>query len=191
MIVRRELPGDAAALHSLLSTVYSDTMFDELHADDGWMPGLSFVALGADQQVIGHVAATRGRLDSAPVLALVAPSVDPDRHGQGVGQALMHAVLGAAEALSEPLIGLVAMPPEYYRQFGFQPGEDFSITPSVGGWLPYFLVRALTAYDPSLAGTFVFPTPSGASGPPGVQIPPGRSEKRGQFCASRAWFAAD
>lgn len=100
--------------------------------------------------------ARRGTVDDAPVLALVPPSVDPDR-GHGVGQALMHSILGAAEAAGEKLVGVVATPSEWFGQFGFGSGEDYSIKPSVGGWQPYFRVRPLTAYDDSVSGTFEFP----------------------------------
>jgi putative acetyltransferase len=159
MIVRRELPEDADAVRSLFSTVLSDTFFDRLHADEAWMSALAFVALRGDGDVVGHVAATRGKIGSDPALALVPPSVDLTHRGHGVGQALMHSILGAAEALDEALIGLVAMPPEFYSQFGFHPAAGFGITPSVDAWQPYFLVRPLTAYDPSFAGTFHFPDP--------------------------------
>lgn len=159
MIVRRESPGDAETLRQLFSDVYSDTIFDALHNDRSWIPEMSFVALGESQEVIGHVAATGGQVDTADVLALVAPSVDPAHRGRGVGQALMHSILGAAEARGEPLVGVVAMPPEWYAQFGFVAGEEHSITPSVGGWKPYFQVRPLTGYIPSITGTFSFPDP--------------------------------
>ncbi|MGH2377050.1 MAG: hypothetical protein ACRDGT_01085 [Candidatus Limnocylindria bacterium] len=64
-----------------------------------------------------------------------------------------------AEALSEPLVGLVAVPPEYYSRFGFHPAEEYSIAAPVGGWQPYFLVRPLTGYRDSMRGTFAFPDP--------------------------------
>ena len=156
-IVRRELPADAEAVRALFSTVTSDAFFDKLHADEAWLPALSFVAVQKDNTVVGHVGATRGEVESTPALALVPPSVDPSQRGQGVGQALMHAVLGAAEALDESLVGLVAMPPEYFSQFGFHPAEEYDITAPVGGWQPYFLIRPLTAYTSSLAGAFRFP----------------------------------
>ena len=149
MIVRREHPDDADAVRALFSTVSSAAFFDRLHADQAWLPALSFVAL-RDAGVVGHVAATRGQVGSIPALALAPPSVDPGQRGQGVGQALMHAVLGAAEALDEPLVGLAAMPPEYFSRFGFHPAEEYAITPTVGGWQPYFLIRPLTGYTPSI-----------------------------------------
>ena len=71
----------------------------------------------------------------------------------------MHAILGAAEALSEPLVALVAVPPEYYARFGFHPAREFAIAAPLDGWEPYFLVRPLTEYRDSMRGTFTFPDP--------------------------------
>jgi putative acetyltransferase len=159
MIIRRELSADTKAVRALFSTVYSEAFFERLHADQDWLPAMSLVAIADNGEVTGHVGATRGQLGSSPALALVPPSVNPSQRGKGIGQALMHAVLGAAEALDEPLVGLVATPPDYYHRFGFRPADEYNITSPVGGWKPYFLVRPLTAYDSSLAGTFRFPDP--------------------------------
>lgn len=159
MIIRRESPSDAETLRDLFATVYSEDFFERIQADQARIPGMSFVALGDDQKVIGHAAASRGTVENTPVLALVPPSVDPSQRGHGVGRALMHSVLGATEARGEPLVGLVAMPPEWYAQFGFVAGKKHSIAPSVGGWQPYLQVRPLTGYDRSLSGTFYFPDP--------------------------------
>jgi hypothetical protein len=43
----------------------------------------------------------------------------------------MHTVIGAADAPGEPLVGLVAVPPEYYRRFGFPPGGEYAIAAPV------------------------------------------------------------
>ena len=40
----------------------------------------------------------------------------------------MHAILGAAEALGEPLVALLG-DPAYYRRFGFRLAADYQITP--------------------------------------------------------------
>jgi putative acetyltransferase len=157
MIVRREIPSDRGAVRALFASVSSPDLIDGLRAST-WLPALSFVALGTNGQVAGHVAAARGHVGPAPALALP-PSVEPDQRGRGVGQALMHSILGAAEALGEPLVGLVAIPPEYYDRFGFHPAEEYSIAAPVGGWQPYFLVRPLTGYRDSMRGTFTFPDP--------------------------------
>jgi putative acetyltransferase len=159
MIVRREIPSDHEALAALFKSVSSPELIETLRASDAWLPALSFVALGAEGEVIGHVAGTRGQLGADPVLALLPPSVDPDQRGQGVGQALMHAILGAAEALGEPLVGLVAVPPEYYARFGFAAAEEYAIIAPVDDWRPYFQVRPLSAYRDSMRGSFTFPEP--------------------------------
>jgi putative acetyltransferase len=161
MIIRREQPGDAGTLRDLFAGVYSEDIFQRIQADEAKIPEMAFVALGDDQRVIGHVGASRGTVDDAPAVALVPPSVDPDHRGHGVGQALMHTVLGAAEAAGESLVGVVATPREWFAQFGFGSGEDHSITPHVGGWIPYFQIRPLTAFDDTLHGTFVFPAAFG------------------------------
>lgn len=157
MIIRREQPSDTGTVRDLFATIYTEDFFERIQADEARIPEMSFVALGDDGDVIGHVGASRGTVNHAPVLALVPPSVDPDHRGHGVGQALMHTALGAAEAAGESLVGVVATPPQWFTQFGFRSGEDYSITPSVGGWRPYFQIRPLNAFDNSLHGTFVFP----------------------------------
>lgn len=70
----------------------------------------------------------------------------------------MHAVLGAAEALDEPLVALLG-DPAYYCRFGFRLGEEYGITPPVAEWQPHFQVRPLAAYSPSLRGAFTYPEP--------------------------------
>jgi putative acetyltransferase len=70
----------------------------------------------------------------------------------------MHAVLGAADALGEPLVGLLG-DPAYYRRFGFQLSTVYRIDPPRPQWQPHFQVRVLTAYQPSAQGTFGYPEP--------------------------------
>jgi putative acetyltransferase len=82
----------------------------------------------------------------------------PDHQGSGVGAALMHAVLGAADACDEPLVGLVGEP-AYYRRFGFAPGADRGIDAPDPDWGDYFQVRALSAYTPDLRGRFRYAPP--------------------------------
>jgi putative acetyltransferase len=159
MIVRRETSSDGEAVRALVASVYSAEFIDGLRASETWLPALSFVALGGDGQVVGHIGAARGHVGSAAALALVPPSIGPDDRGRGIGQALMHSVLGAAEALGESIVGLVAFPPEYYVRFGFQPAEHYAIAAPVEEWQPSFLVRPLATYRDSMRGTFSFPDP--------------------------------
>lgn len=160
MLLRRQQESDTEPLRTLFGNVLSEAFFDRLHTSDVLVPELSFVAVPdaeSDHEVVGHVAGARGRIGDTAALVLVPASVDSHHRGHGVGQALMHTILGAAESHDESLLGVVATPPDWYEQFGFRPGDEYSITPPVGGWKPYFLVRPLTAYDPSVTGTLEFP----------------------------------
>lgn len=138
-------------------------MLKELRHDEGWLPALSLVATEpadvnvTQQKIIGQVVCTRGTVDGKPALGLGPLAVQPDRQGRGVGSALMHAVLGAADALDEPLVALLGEP-EYYARYGFRPSSEYGITAPDVRWGHYFQVRALSAYRP-LEGTFAYAEP--------------------------------
>ncbi len=171
VLIRREAPGDAEVIRSVTVAAFARPgadvpveapLVDWLRASPAWIPELSLVAVdpvgGPDGHVVGHVVCTRGTVGSAPVLALGPLSVRPDRQRRGVGKALMHAVLGAADALGEPLVALVGWT-EYYPRFGFRPASEYGITPKDPEWAEHFQVRTLTAYDPAVRGEFAFPEP--------------------------------
>jgi putative acetyltransferase len=168
VLIRRESAGDAAAIHAVTAAAFGApgaadppveaTLVDELRASDAWLPVLSLVAVGAAGEVIGHVVCTRGHVGRAPVLALGPLSVRPDCQRGGIGSALMHAVLGAADALGEPLVALLGSP-AYYGRFGFRLSGEYRIVPPRPQWRPHFQVRSLTAYHPGLRGTFAYPEP--------------------------------
>ena len=133
-------------------------LVDELRASGAWIPALSLVAIGPGDDVTGHVLCTRGYVADVPVLALGPLGVRPDRQRAGVGSALMHAVLGAGDALGEPLVALLG-DPGYYARFGFRLSREYQITPPVASWQPHFQVRLLTAYRPSARGMFRYAEP--------------------------------
>jgi len=68
------------------------------------------------------------------------------------------AVLGAADALGEPLVALLG-DPGYYQRFGFRLAAEYQINPPAASWQPRFQVRVLTCYRPSVAGTFRYAEP--------------------------------
>jgi putative acetyltransferase len=74
------------------------------------------------------------------------------------GSRHLHAVLGAADALGEPLAALLG-DPAYHRRFGFELSTVYQITPPRPHWQPHFQVRVLSAYHPRLRGTFTYPEP--------------------------------
>lgn len=127
-----------------------------LRADAGWITELSFVAV-SEGDVIGHVVATRGHVDEEPALGLGPLSVHPDHQRRGVGAALVHTVLGAADALGEPLVALLG-DPGYYGRFGFEPAAGLGVVAPDDTWGTYFQVRRLTAYDGQV-GTFRYAAP--------------------------------
>jgi putative acetyltransferase len=167
MLVRRELAGDEAAINAVTAAAFARPgedvpaeapLVDWLRASPAWIPELSLVAVDPDGEIAGHVLCTRGTIDGAAVLALGPLSVRPDRQRAGVGKALVHAVLGAGDALGEPLVALLGST-AYYPRFGFRLSSEYGITPQRPEWAEHFQVRTLTAYDPTLRGEFVYPEP--------------------------------
>lgn len=159
------MPDDIAAIRAVVADAFGGAdqvpeaeLVAALRADAAWLPALSLVATDPDGTVIGHVLATRGHVDTAPALVLGPLSVRPDRQRRGVGSALVHALLGAADAMDEPFVALLG-DPLYYQRFGFRPCGDYHIAPPVAQWRPHFQVRPLTAYDPAVRGTFTHPEP--------------------------------
>lgn len=170
MLVRRETPEDAAAIRAVHTAAFADPgapdrvpveagLVDALRASDAWLPALSLVCAGADGEILGHVVCTRASIAGEPVALGLGPlGVLPARQRAGVGSALMHAVLGAADALDEPVVVLVGHL-EYYPRFGFRPGSELGITPPVAQWGAHFQARPLSAYRPALRGRFAYAAP--------------------------------
>ncbi|GLY05595.1 N-acetyltransferase [Actinoplanes sp. NBRC 101535] len=167
MLIRREIPADIPAVHDVTAAAFRKagaagvpveaTLVTELRASDGWIPALSLVA-EIDAAVAGHVVCTRASLGGRPALGLGPLSVHPDHQRRGVGKALVHAVLGAADALGEPAVILLG-DPAYYGRFGFRPAADVAVTPPVAEWAPYFQIRTLAAWSPSMRGPFAYAEP--------------------------------
>ncbi|MGH3792696.1 MAG: GNAT family N-acetyltransferase, partial [Pseudonocardiaceae bacterium] len=65
-----------------------------------------------------------------PSISLGPLGVIPACQRRGVGRALMHAVLAAADALDEPAVTLLG-DPAYYSWFGFVAGTTLGILPPV------------------------------------------------------------
>ncbi|MGA5729609.1 GNAT family N-acetyltransferase [Streptomyces seoulensis] len=167
MLIRRETPADEDAVRAVTTAAFAkpDTpdpveagLLDQLRTCGAWLPEFSLVATGDDGEIVGHVVCTRGHVGTHPALALGPLSVHPEHQRRGVGLALMHAVLGAADATGEPLVALLG-DPAYYTRFGFRVSTEYSITPPDPAWTPYFQVRTLTSYDPATRGAFAYPEP--------------------------------
>jgi putative acetyltransferase len=169
MLIRREVPEDVEAIRAVHTSAFVDPdhpgrlpvevgLVDALRASDAWLPKLSLVATDPDGEIIGHVVCTRGSVGSTPALGLGPLGVLAERQQQGIGGALMHAVLGAADALDEPLVALLGHA-DYYPRFGFRLAAEHGITPPVPEWAPNFQARTLAAYRPSIRGPFAYAKP--------------------------------
>jgi putative acetyltransferase len=116
-------------------------------------PGLELVAVAGDT-VIGHLLAAAGDLNGRDVVAVAPLSVDPGYQRMGVGSALMTELVRHGDREEWPAVFLLG-DPEYYRRFGFESSAPFGIVYGPAGeGSPYFQLRRLRAYDPSLRGEF-------------------------------------
>jgi putative acetyltransferase len=169
MLIRRERSADNTAVRVVIAEAFKNPaarqdvpvevgLVDALRASSEWIPQLSMVAESEEGEVVGHVACTRGWVDSRPALGLGPLAVAPTAQRRGVGSALMHAVLGAADALDEPLVALLG-DTEYYRRFGFRPADQLGIRPPVDAWASHFQARVLSNRQSDLRGTFRYAQP--------------------------------
>jgi len=121
------------------------------------IPELSLVAV-EDGDLVGHMICSRGDIDGKPSIGLGPVSVRPDRQRSGVGSALMHGVLGAAQALGEPVMLLLG-DPAYYSRFGFGPASDLGVLSPDPQWGDFFQARALGPATDVPTGTFRYAEP--------------------------------
>ncbi|MGB3441591.1 MAG: N-acetyltransferase [Actinophytocola sp.] len=161
MLVRRERATDVPAIAEIHRAAFKGEvearLVTALRASDAWLPPLSLVAELAGR-VVGHVVCTRAHVGAVPALGLGPLGVDPAVQKAGVGGALMHAVLGAADAMDEPIVVLLGHT-GYYPRFGFEPATTFGITPPAPEWGDHFQARPLSTYDPKTRGPFAYAGP--------------------------------
>jgi putative acetyltransferase len=161
VIVRRERAADHDAVAAVTRVAFDRgveaKLTAELREDEAFIPQLSLVAEQGGH-VVGHVICTRASIGDVAALGLGPLAVAPRHQESGIGSALMHAVLGAADALDEPAVVLLG-DPGFYRRFGFVAADGAGITPPVADWGPAFQVRTLTAWRPEIAGAFAYAVP--------------------------------
>ena len=162
LMIRREAKGDhaaAARLHDAAfgipdgrATSLEHELVAGLRADGSVIGHLTFVA-ELDGEVVGHVVCSRASLGEVDAVGLGPLAVRPDHQRQGIGAALMMAVVASAESAAEPAIVLLG-DPDYYGFFGFVPAASHGIG-SPGPWgEEYFQALTLRAWDPGMAGRF-------------------------------------
>jgi putative acetyltransferase len=167
MVIRRETLEDRPTVDAVTSAAFGQpgsdrpppetVLIQALRRDAGWIETLSLVSV-RDERVVGHVVCTRGWVGDLAALGLGPISVLPTYQRQGTGHALMHAIIGAADAAGEPLIALLG-DPHFYGRFGFVVASRLGVTASDPGWGAHFQVRTLTDCPPSVTGTFRYARP--------------------------------
>jgi putative acetyltransferase len=167
VVIRRETVEDRPAVDAVTSAAFGQpgsgqpppetVLIQALRRDAGWIEKLSLVAV-RDDRVVGHVVCTRGWVGELAALGLGPSSVLPTHQRRGIGHALMHAIIAAAEAADEPLIALLG-DPHFYRRFGFVEASRVGVAAPDPGWGSAFQVRTLTDWRPSVTGTFRYAAP--------------------------------
>ncbi len=163
VIIRREQAADVAAIRAVVADAFRRpespdgvpdevALVDDLRASGAWLPRLSLVA-DEDGVIVGHVICSRAHVDRTPVLALGPLGVVSAAQRRGIGTALVHASIGAADAGDEPLIVLLGYP-AFYRRFGFVPAASLGIVAPDPTWGDHFQARTLATYDPRIRGRF-------------------------------------
>jgi putative acetyltransferase len=174
MLLRRERPADARVVHDLHRAAFTRDatadrpagdgraeadLVDALRADGDLVPACCLVAEapsagGAGGAVVGHVAVSRATVGGeAGVLALGPLGVLPAHQGTGVGSALVHATLAAADALGARGMVLLGHA-DYYPRFGFEPAVHHGVTPPQDWGPQFFLLRRLEGWGAGMAGPF-------------------------------------
>ncbi len=163
MIVRRYSPADRDAVLRIHTEAFRrpddpdgvppevGLLVDLIEAEDV-VPALSLVAV-RDELTVGHVVGSRATVGAYPVVALGPVGVLPEHQGAGIGLAMIHAVVAAADAMDVPLIALLGST-GYYSRFGFVSAARLGIEAPDRAWGNHFQARTLAAYDPQITGPF-------------------------------------
>ena len=162
LVIRRERPGDREATRSLHDAAFGlppgqgqaaeTQLLDGLRADGDVLDELTLVA-ELRGEVVGHVVCSRATMGEGPSVGLGPIAVTPERQGEGIGSALVAAVLVTADQCGQPSIVLLG-DPGWYAHFGFEPAAHHGIL-APGPWEDrFFQVKRLQAWRPGLAGPF-------------------------------------
>jgi putative acetyltransferase len=165
VMIRPEAPGDHDAIASVVQAAFGSEaearLVDAIRGSDEFAPGLSLVAVAGDR-VVGHVMVSHVGLRDGPTVRSVASlsplAVVPERHGQGIGGALVRAAVARSEERGEPMVVLEGAP-AYYGRFGFEPATAHGIHIDLPSWAPPEAAQVirLRSYDPVWRGQIVYP----------------------------------
>ncbi|MBX9685390.1 MAG: N-acetyltransferase [Candidatus Obscuribacterales bacterium] len=98
----------------------------------------------------------KGSTDSTALLSLAPVAVLPEFQKQGIGNALIRAVIALAETRKEPLIVLLGHE-SYYPRFGFETASKYGIFPPVDWPDSSYMIYRLHNWSPELSGKVSYP----------------------------------
>lgn len=167
---RPEEAHDAPAIRQLLLQAFPTSaeadLVEALRANKSvWDPGVSYLAVTDEGQVIGQALLTRCWIDSAPALALAPCAVAPEFQGQGVGTAAIEAALNharqEARTANYPQAVIVLGHADYYPRFGFEKARNWGIRAPFDVPTEAFMVLNLNSEFDLPAGVVRYPSEFG------------------------------
>jgi putative acetyltransferase len=163
VVIREQVPQDAAAVRRLLTSAFGDTgqVADLAEALATRADRLSAALVAdADRTIVGHVQLSASWIDADPCLVeavVLSPlGVEPAHHRHSIGWALCNAALEHARSLDVPAVFLEG-DPGYYARLSWQRASAHGFTaPSKRIPDPVFQVVILPSWRPWMVGAVVY-----------------------------------
>ena len=169
MVIEPERDSDALGVDTVVRRAFHEhvtvaDMVAAIRASPEYEPDLAFVARKAGE-VVGFVMISHAALEGDDgtrhdVLTLSPLAVDPAHEREGIGSALVRAVLDAAEARADlPRLVTLEGSPVYYGRLGFVFAPDHGVTFALPDWAPAEAAQVylLRGHDPALRGRVAYP----------------------------------
>lgn len=169
LVIDGERAADASAVDVVVRSAFHEQpgvadMVAAIRASEQYEPGLSVVARRAGD-VVGFVMISHAELVESggahhDVLTLSPLAVRPENQRNGIGSALVRAVLKLAEERPDlPRLVTLEGDPRFYRRLGFEFAPDHGVSFDLPDWAPAEAAQVyrFDGYDPSIRGRVTYP----------------------------------